>query len=124
MRAVDGVSFEIFPGEVVGLVGESGCGKSTMARVLSGLLRPNAGEVLYKGRPLRPLGLAGRDLEDTGIQMVFQDPGSSLNPRRRVGAQIREGLDIASRRGASRAHTAADVDSRRESSLDRRHLLQ
>lgn len=96
--AVDGVTCDIKIGEVVGLVGESGSGKSTMARVLTGLLRPKSGEVIYQGKTLTPLGLRGRDVHDTGIQMVFQDPGSSLNPRRRVGAQIQDGLDAAKRR--------------------------
>jgi len=100
-RAVEGVSFDIRVGEVVGLVGESGCGKSTIARVLTGLIRPTSGDVIYHGRTLKPLGLASRRIEDTGIQMVFQDPGSSLNPRRRVGAQIQDGLDAARRRRAT-----------------------
>jgi peptide/nickel transport system ATP-binding protein len=100
LRAVDGVSFDLYPGEVVGLVGESGCGKSTMARVLTGLLKPTAGEVSYLGQPLRPLGIGGRAPELTGIQMVFQDPGSSLNPRRRVGKQIQDGIDTAAKRMA------------------------
>jgi peptide/nickel transport system ATP-binding protein len=72
-----------------------------MARVLTGLIKPNRGEVLYQGEPLRPLGLSARRPEDTGIQLVFQDPGSSLNPRRRVGPQIQDGLDAAARRGAT-----------------------
>ncbi|MCL2737015.1 MAG: ATP-binding cassette domain-containing protein [Propionibacteriaceae bacterium] len=98
VRAVDHVSFEIHPGEVVGLVGESGCGKSTMARVLTGLLKPDGGRIVYRGRPVLPLGLGGRAKDSTGIQMVFQDPGSSLNPRRRIGPQIQDGLDAARRR--------------------------
>jgi peptide/nickel transport system ATP-binding protein len=99
VRAVDRVSFDIRAGEVVGLVGESGCGKSTMARVLTGLLRPKSGQVVYHDRPLSPLGWRGRDPHSTGIQMVFQDPGSSLNPRRRIGPQIQDGLTAARRRG-------------------------
>ena len=100
VRAVDGVSFEVRTGEVTGLVGESGCGKSTLARVLTGLIRPKSGRVVYHGREVAPVGIAGRRLDDTGIQMVFQDPGSSLNPRRRIAAQIQDGLDAARRRGA------------------------
>ena len=98
VRAVDTVSFDIHAGEVVGLVGESGCGKSTMARVLTGLLKPQSGEVIYRGQTLSPLGFGGRDRRATGIQMVFQDPGSTLNPRRRIGAQIQDGLDTARHR--------------------------
>ncbi|MDR2377984.1 MAG: ATP-binding cassette domain-containing protein [Bifidobacteriaceae bacterium] len=98
VRAVRGVSFDLFKGEVVGLVGESGCGKSTIAKVLTGLVRPAGGAVEYHGQPIRPLGVRRRPLFQTGIQMVFQDPGSSLNPRRPVGPQIRDGLELALRR--------------------------
>jgi len=107
VRAVDGVSFDLRQGEVVGMVGESGCGKSTMARVISGLLRPTSGEVLFHGEPLRPLGVAARSPQLTGIQMVFQDPGSSLNPRRRVGDQIRDGIHAARARDAWQAKHGA-----------------
>ena len=98
LHAVKGVSFELFPGEVVGLVGESGCGKSTVARALAGLIKPSSGQIAYHGRPISPRGVGRRPLEQTGIQMVFQDPGSSLNPRRRVGVQVQDGLDLAKRR--------------------------
>jgi peptide/nickel transport system ATP-binding protein len=74
--------------------------------VLAGLLRPKSGEVSYRGKPLAPLGLRARSPELTGIQLVFQDPSSSLNPRRRVGAQLADGIAAARRRGA-----APSVDS-------------
>ena len=98
LHAVKGISFELYPGEVVGLVGESGCGKSTVARALAGLIKPSSGQIAYHGQPISPRGVGRRPLEQTGIQMVFQDPGSSLNPRRRVGVQIQDGLDLAKRR--------------------------
>jgi peptide/nickel transport system ATP-binding protein len=99
VRAVDGVSLSIAPGEVVALVGESGCGKSSLARAVVGMETPHEGSVQYRGRPVPPLGLRTRATELTSIQMVFQDPNSSLNPRIRVGAQIAEGISAARRRG-------------------------
>jgi peptide/nickel transport system ATP-binding protein/oligopeptide transport system ATP-binding protein len=90
VRAVDGVSFDVLEGETLGLVGESGCGKSTTARLLMRLLEPTSGEILYQGediaqrsrRALKPLR---RDM-----QMIFQDPYSSLNPRKTVGSIVSE----------------------------------
>jgi peptide/nickel transport system ATP-binding protein len=99
VRAVDGVSLSIAPGEVVALVGESGCGKSSLARAVVGMETPHEGSVQYRGRPVPPLGLRKRSDKLTSIQMVFQDPNSSLNPRIRVGAQIAEGISAAKRRG-------------------------
>ncbi|MEU6997994.1 ABC transporter ATP-binding protein [Nonomuraea sp. NPDC046570] len=93
VRAVAGASLTVSPGEVVGLVGESGCGKSTLARAVCGLNPVTEGSITFDGRQVTPLGLRRRQL--TGIQMVFQDPYSSLNPRRRVGDQIADGLRTA-----------------------------
>jgi peptide/nickel transport system ATP-binding protein len=99
VRAVDGVSLAVAPGQVVGLVGESGCGKSTLARAVCGILAPQAGTVTFDGQTVRPLGLRRRPAGLLRIQMVFQDPYSSLHPRRRIGTQIAEGTRAARRRG-------------------------
>jgi peptide/nickel transport system ATP-binding protein len=92
LRAVDGVSFEIRRGETLSLVGESGCGKSTVARLLVGLYAPTAGRVEFFGRDLREMNSAsGRALRQK-LQMIFQDPYASLNPRWRVADIIAEPL--------------------------------
>ncbi|GAB5377426.1 MAG: ABC transporter ATP-binding protein [Acuticoccus sp.] len=94
LKAVDRVDLEVAAGEVVGVVGESGCGKSTLGRLLIGLARPTAGEVYFAGEPLGARrGAALRALK-ARMQVVFQDPFSSLDPRRAVGAQIADGLRI------------------------------
>ncbi len=99
VRAVDNVSLSIAPGEVLALVGESGCGKSSLARAVVGMEKPRSGSVLYRGDTVPLLGVRRREQRFTSIQMVFQDPNSSLNPRIRVGAQIREGIRTALARG-------------------------
>ncbi|MBK8730864.1 MAG: ABC transporter ATP-binding protein [Tetrasphaera sp.] len=98
-RAVDGISLQIARGEVLALVGESGCGKSSTARAVIGMEPPKQGTVLYRGERVRPLGLTTRPKELTAIQMVFQDPNSSLNPRIRVAQQIGAGSRAARSRG-------------------------
>ncbi|MEZ7004778.1 oligopeptide/dipeptide ABC transporter ATP-binding protein [Streptomyces sp. AD55] len=90
MRALAGVSLEIAPGEIVGIVGESGCGKSTLARTITGLVPAHSGSVSFDGTAVGAMGRRRRDPGLLPLQMVFQDPNASLNPRRTVGAQIEE----------------------------------
>ena len=90
VHAVDAVDLEIHRGEVLGLVGESGCGKSTLGRMIAGLLKPTTGEILFQGTSINRLDQAEAKRVALNIQMIFQDPLSSLNPRRRIAAIIGE----------------------------------
>lgn len=94
LKAVDDVSFTIYEGETLGIVGESGCGKTTCGRICIGVYEATSGEVLYKGKDINKMTAAERKEFTKKVQMIFQDPYSSLDPRMKVHDIIAEGMQI------------------------------
>lgn len=94
IKAVDDISLEIFRGETLGVVGESGSGKSTFGRTILKLVEPTEGEILYKGQPIQQLKGSKLQTYRNQMQMIFQDPFASLNPRMRIGAIIEEPMKL------------------------------
>jgi peptide/nickel transport system ATP-binding protein len=125
VKAVSGISLDVAPGETLGLVGESGCGKSTTGRAMMQLPKPTSGSVRFDGMELTELGSSELRRTRPTMQMIFQDPISSLNPRRKIGDIVAEGLEIwkvgdpASRR-AKVDETLAAVGLDPDTARDRR----
>jgi oligopeptide/dipeptide ABC transporter ATP-binding protein len=104
VKAVDGVSFSVMRGETFGLVGESGCGKTTVGRSIIGLLRPTSGAIVFGGNDLQQLPRAELKVVRRDMQIIFQDPNSSLNPRMTVEEIVGEGLAIHGLGGRKERH--------------------
>ncbi len=109
VAAVQGVNFTLHEGEFLGVVGESGSGKSTLARLLMGLERPTSGEIRLAGRDVSRWDGAARRTRLQTAQMVFQDPQSALNPRRRVASIVTQALEAAGLPAATREAKAAEI---------------
>ena len=112
VSALNGVELDVMAGETLGIVGESGCGKSTLARCIAGLNRPTAGDILFEGESVVGLKGAKRRVFNRRVQMMFQDPYTSLNPRMTVRDTLEEAITVHGMR------SGADIDRRVDELLD------
>ncbi|GAA4423656.1 ABC transporter ATP-binding protein [Pontibacter saemangeumensis] len=122
IKAVDGVSFDVQPGETIGLVGESGCGKTTLGRALLRLVEPTEGNILFKGRDLGQLSAEELRRSRRDFQMIFQDPYASLNPMHTVGAAIMEPMQVHNLYGDSKERRGKTMELLNMVGLKPEHL--
>jgi peptide/nickel transport system ATP-binding protein len=120
-KAVDDVSFEVIKGETLGLVGESGCGKTTLGRTLLRLIEPNEGEIIYNGINLTKKTVDEITTLRKDIQLVFQDPYSSLNPRLSIGSAIAEPLKVHGLYRKEKQQKEKVIDLLEKVNLDAKH---
>jgi peptide/nickel transport system ATP-binding protein len=120
-RAVNGVSFSIMKNETLGLVGESGCGKTTLSRMLLGLIPATSGSILYQGKDL--VGMSASALRELrkDIQIIFQDPYSSLNPKQTIGKAIEEPMEVYGLHGPSSGRKAKVIELLQKVGLGEEH---
>ena len=121
-KAVDGVSFEVFEGETLGLVGESGCGKTTLGRALLRLVEPTGGRILFEGTDLATVAAKDMKRLRRRMQLIFQDPYSSLNPRMRVGSAIAEAMKVHGMGGSEKQRKAEVIALLERVSLKAEHF--
>jgi len=120
-KAVDGVSFDVYAGETLGLVGESGCGKTTLGRALLRLVEPTGGRIFFEGVDLATLGARELKRLRSRMQLIFQDPYSSLNPRLSAGEAISEAMSVHGLGGSERQRREAVVELLEKVSLKAEH---
>ena len=122
VKAVDGVSFHVFPGETLGLVGESGCGKTTLGRTILRLIEPSDGKIIFKGKEINSLSNSEMRAMRKHMQIIFQDPYSSLNPRMTIGEAIMEPMRVHRLHGSDKDRKDKTVELLERVSLKAEHL--
>jgi peptide/nickel transport system ATP-binding protein len=120
-KAVDDVSFDVYPGETLGLVGESGCGKTTLGRAILRLSEPDSGSIIFRGTEITKLGNKELRALRKDIQLIFQDPYSSLNPRISIGSAIHEPMEVHNLYGSAKARRNKTIELLERVGLNETH---